>query len=198
VLAQYPDERVLGSLPEAREAVAALPAGTARRALERVLSHLSSTPPAELARAYVETFDFSRRCSPYLTYATRGDTRARGMALLRLRDLYRAGGLELRDDAAELPDHLTIVLEFAALAPDGFGTAVLRELRPGLELLRGALVDRGSPYADLLTAACAGLPRLGVKEANALRRVAREGPPSESVGLEPFPPSTAAAPEARA
>ena len=56
--------------------------------------HLEMGSEVELAQAYVETFDLRRRTSLYLTYYLHGDTRKRGMALLHLRRLYRAAGLE--------------------------------------------------------------------------------------------------------
>ncbi|HEY7208208.1 MAG TPA: nitrate reductase molybdenum cofactor assembly chaperone, partial [Gaiellaceae bacterium] len=140
----------------------------------------------ELAQAYVETFDLRRRTSLYLTYYLHGDTRKRGMALLRLKRLYAQAGLELARE--ELPDYLPLVLEFAALAPGDAGETLLREHRPELELLRANLHDAGSPYADVLEALCAGLPRLTPIERERIRRLGSEGPPSEQVGLQPFAP----------
>jgi nitrate reductase delta subunit len=108
------------------------------------------------------------------------------MALLRLKRLYAQAGLELARE--ELPDYLPLVLEFASLAPGDVGETLLREHRPELELLRANLHDTGSPYADLLEALCAGLPRLTPLERERVRRLASEGPPSEQVGLQPFAP----------
>jgi len=108
------------------------------------------------------------------------------MALLRLKRLYAAADLELAGD--ELPDYLPLMLEFAALAPTGAGDLVLREHRPGLELLRRGLREDESPYADLLDALVAGLPRLTVLERERIRSLAADGPPTERVGLEPFAP----------
>ncbi len=75
------------------------------------------------------------------------------MALLRLKKLYRAAGLPM--DSAELPDHLTVMLAFAALAPAGHGEALLAEHRPAIELLRLSLHDLDSPYAHVLDAIAA-------------------------------------------
>ena len=50
---------------------------------------------AELESAYVETFDTRRRRNLFLTYFAHGDTRKRGMALLRFRQTYLASGYEL-------------------------------------------------------------------------------------------------------
>jgi nitrate reductase delta subunit len=100
--------------------------------------------------------------------------------------------------SAELPDHLTVMLAFAALAPRGHGEALLTEHRPAIELLRLSLHDLGSPYAHVLDALAAGLPPLTVTERGEVTRLAREGPPDEAVGLEPYGPPEAMPTGARA
>ncbi len=193
-LLRYPDARLLEARGELAAAVAALPPSQVAAALARFVSWLEAGDPTALAQRYVETFDLGRRTSLYLTYALHGDTRKRGIALLRLRRLYAAAGLEQTD--GELPDYLPLVLEFAALAPEGLGETILREHRPALELLRQGLHDADSPYASLLDALCATLPRLTPVERERVRRLAEAGPPSEQVGLAPFAPPEVM-PEAR-
>jgi len=183
-LLRYPDERVAGAREELAGEVAALADGDAKRSLERFLAGWSADPAH-----YVETFDLRRRASLHLTYYAHGDTRERGMALLRLKKLYRTAGLPM--DSPELPDHLTVMLAFAALAPEGHGEALLAEHRPAIELLRLSLHDLGSPYADVLDAVASCLPPLSVGDRAAVARLAREGPPEEAVGLEPYGPPEA-------
>ena len=48
----------------------------------------SRRPLPELQADYVETFDTRRRCNLFLTYFAHGDTRKRGMALLRFKQTY--------------------------------------------------------------------------------------------------------------
>ncbi len=108
-LLRYPED----DLAQAPAEVAALPEGEVRAALERFLDGLPSGPV--LRSAYVETFDLRRRVTLHLTYYEHGDTRRRGVALLRLKRLYREAGLEFAAD--ELPDHLAVMLAFGALAP---------------------------------------------------------------------------------
>ena len=183
-LLRYPDGAMAAARPELAAEVAALPDGPVRAALERFLAAWTADPAH-----YVETFDLRRRASLHLTYYEHGDTRERGMALLRLKKLYRAAGLPLA--SAELPDHLTIMLAFAALAPPGRGEAILGEHRPAIELLRLSLHDIGSPYAHVLDAVAELLPSLTVTERSQVVRLAREGPPDEAVGLEPYGPPEA-------
>jgi nitrate reductase delta subunit len=179
----YPDEELIARLPDLRTAVAGLP-DPARSALGGVLDHLDTTPLGRLAVNYVESFDMRRRACLYLTYYGHGDTRQRGVALLGFKQAYRAAGLELTDE--ELPDHLCVLLEFSATQDAEVGTRLLLDHRAGLEVLRLALIDAGSPYAGALVAVCSTLPPLVGEEREAVARLAAEGPPDESVGLEPY------------
>jgi nitrate reductase delta subunit len=180
-LLRYPTPEVVA----ARADVAELEPSPVREALERFVAEWR--PP--YAEQYVETFDLRRRAALEMTYYAHGDTRERGMALLRLKKLYRAAGLPM--ESSELPDHLTVMLAFAALAEPGQGEALLAEHRPAIELLRLSLHDAGSPYAHVLDAIAALLPPLKVSERAEVARLAREGPPEEAVGLEPYgPPET--------
>jgi nitrate reductase delta subunit len=184
LLLQYPD-------PELRRALSAVDAsdlgelGRQRRAIEALLARYRSAGQAALERAYVETFDFSKRGGLYLTYHLYGDQRQRGVALLRLKQAYRAAGFEL--SSAELPDFLPLMLEFAALA-EAPGIELLAEHRVALELIRASLSDSGSPYLAALDLVAARLPSLSRQQLRRLKRLAAEGPPTEQVGLEPFAP----------
>jgi nitrate reductase molybdenum cofactor assembly chaperone NarJ/NarW len=196
LLLQYPSDELLAARPALGEAIEALPSSPARDALLRFFGRFGTAPAIELQQEYVETFDLQRRCGLYLTFHSEGDTRKRGVALLRIKRLYAAAGLPM--EGAELPDYLPVMLEFAALAPAGYGRRLLAEHRPGLELLRRALRERGSPYLDLVEVVCAGLPRPGAEELERLRRLAVDGPPVEQVGLQPFaPPEVMPSGEAR-
>lgn len=152
--------------------------------LGRFLAHVDATPVAELQADYVETFDTRRRHNLFLTYFVHGDTRKRGMALLRFKQAYQAAGMDLDD--GELPDHLCVVLEFAALGDREAGRQLLLDHRAGLELLRIALREAGSPWSDVLEAVCAPLPELRGEERDAVAKLAAEGPPEEEVGLTPY------------
>lgn len=185
---RYPDASVAAARDDVAAEVSALPDGPVRTALERFLEGWTGDQ-TELAARYVATFDLRRRASLYVTYYAHGDTRERGMALLRLKKLYRAAGLPM--DSTELPDHLTVMLAFAALAQPGIGASLLAQHRAEIELLRLSLHDFDSPYAHVLDAVAACLPTLSVTERADVARLAREGPPDEAVGLEPYGPPEA-------
>lgn len=181
LLIDYPDDAQ--PLDAIEQAVDGLPEA-AQVPLARFLEHRRSTPLGVLQADYVETFDTRRRCTLFLTYFLHGDTRKRGMALLRFKQTYLAAGLELHD--TELPDHLAVVLEFAATADLEEGRKLLLDHRAGLELLRLSLTDLGSPYADLVTAVCAGLPPVSGDDLELVAKLAAAGPPDEEVGMTPY------------
>ncbi|MFJ6551846.1 nitrate reductase molybdenum cofactor assembly chaperone [Streptomyces luteogriseus] len=182
LLLAYPDEQFEQRLALAGRVAATLPEPVARPLL-RFTAHAEKTAPADLAAAYVATFDHRKRCCLYLTYYAHGDTRKRGVGLLRLKQTYAAAGWRLGDD--ELPDHLAVVLEFAATDPDT-GARLLTEHRAGLELLRLALTGDASPWAHVLDSVSATLPALAGDDREAVMRLAAEGPPEEQVGLDPY------------
>jgi len=188
LLLGYPDEELMARVPMVRAAAARLPAAVSGP-LTDFLDHLEATPLPELAADFVATFDHQKRCCLYLSYFEHGDTRNRGMALLRFKTAYREAGMILSDD--ELPDHLGVLLEFGATADVAAARALLLEHRAGLELLRLALEDARSPWAQVLQAVSATLPPLAGDHREAVMRLAAQGPPAEEVGLAPFAPPEA-------
>lgn len=183
LLLEYPDDELLAQLPELREATRTLPPHL-HEPLQRLIDFLLSLSAQEVGAHYVSTFDHKRRCCPYLTYYAHGDTRNRGVALVKFKQAYRAAGMEIAAD--ELPDHLSVVLEFAATGDRAVGMQLLLEHRAGVEVLRLALTDAGSPYADALVAVSRTMPPLEGDDREAVARLAAEGPPAEEVGLDPY------------
>ena len=123
----YPDERLLGELPTIGSASQELP-GVLGDPIRAFVVHAESTPLGRLQADYVETFDSRRRCNLFLTYFSHGDTRKRGVALLRFKQTYLRSGYVVdasADHGGELPDHLCVVLEYAATVDRarGWGTA---------------------------------------------------------------------------
>lgn len=183
ILMQYPTEALFEGLP--------LLADTAQHASRKSREHLTTfiqwlgdSGSEEVVNHYVKTFDLRKRCALYLTYYRYGDTRNRGMALIEFKNAYRSAGFA--PDEYELPDYLPMVLDFASLCERG--QRLLHGHRSDLELLRRALADADSPYAELLAAVLATLPGLGRRELKQVMTAWASGPPSEDVGLEPFAP----------
>ncbi|WP_406010370.1 nitrate reductase molybdenum cofactor assembly chaperone [Streptomyces sp. NBC_00637] len=184
LLLQYPDDELTSVRAELTTGVESLPTTPGAEHLARFTGWFAAQEPDALERHYVEMFDLRRKSSLYLTYYLHGDTRRRGMALLTLNQRYRAAGWDI--DGGELPDHLPVVLEFAALAGPGGGEAPLRQHRRGLELIHHALTDSDSPYRHVLAALLTLLPPPTEADRAAVAQLAAEGPPNEEVGLDPY------------
>ncbi len=152
--------------------------------LRSTVVHLERASLDQLQEEYVDTFDTRRRHNLFLTYFAHGDTRKRGVALLRFKQTYLRSGFVLDD--SELPDHLCVVLEYAATVDHELGRRLMLDHRAGLELLRSSLQEVGSGWAGAVAAVTATLPPLEGDEWEAIRRLAAEGPPEEEVGLTPY------------
>lgn len=185
LLLDYPYEGLFEIDDELRAAASEIEGDRCREAILAFLDHRDALGPLAAQREYVETFDFAKRGTLYLSFHTYGDRRQRGMAMLHLKLIYRRAGLELSENL--LPDHLPVVLEFTGASPQR-GIEILCDFRPAIEVIRAALHDVGSAYARLLDALVALLPAATPDILETARRIAAEGPPSEEVGLEPFEP----------
>ena len=183
LLLGYPDESLVAQLEVIHRVSHRLPDAVGGP-LRSTVVHLESMPLGRLQEEYVDTFDTRRRHNLFLTYFAHGDTRKRGVALLRFKQTYLRSGFVL--DESELPDHLCVVLEYAATVDQELGRRLLLDHRAGLELLRMSLVDIGSGWAGAVNAVTSTLPPLQGDEHEAIRRLAAEGPPEEEVGLTPY------------
>lgn len=184
VLLGYPDQTFFEQLPLVARAVAELPRGSARSELLGFCEHASTTPELELSAHYVDVFDLRRRRALHMTYYTDGDTRRRGHALAEIKRVYSEAGWRVH--ARELPDHLAVMLEFAARGDADAGQELLALHRAGLDLLSEALREHGTPYAGVIEAVRSTLPSPRPADEERARRLASEGPPAEDVGMEPY------------
>ncbi|MCV7377469.1 nitrate reductase molybdenum cofactor assembly chaperone [Mycobacterium alsense] len=183
LLLAYPDGGFADRLDTVEELLGHLD-GPAAALLGRTVAALRSLEPMAAEMDYVETFDMRRRNTMYLTYWTAGDTRNRGREMLTFATAYRAAGVE--PPRSEAPDHLPVVLEFAATVDPEAGRRLLAEHRIPIDVLRGALADAGSPYEHTVAAVCATLPAATDQDVRRAERLAKAGPPTEAVGLQPF------------
>lgn len=180
ILLDYPDEFDQARFNEAALAVGTLPKAMAEP-FNRFLQAAENLGHRELAIHFTSIFDLKRKCSPYLTYYAAGDTRRRGMALVRFIEAYRAAGWEVND--GELPDYLPTVLEFSALSDSPIAQQLLASHREGIEVLRAALEGFESPYSHVLDAICYSLPQIDDATRERYLKLVAEGPPVETVGL---------------
>lgn len=186
LLLDYPDPALVARLPLLRRVVADCAAAGVRSAerLVPLLDWLAATELTAAQSTYVDTFDQRRRCCLHLTYYGHGDTRRRGMALLDIKQAYLACGVDLAE--TELPDHVCVLLEFTAAHAPGVGRVLLGDHRPGIELLRLSLTDRGSVYVGALEALTGTFPTLVGDDRDAVAALIAAGPPDEEVGMEAY------------
>lgn len=183
LLLAYPDDELPGRLDTVDELISHI-RGPVAALLAQTAAALRAREPMAAAMDYVATFDMRRRCTMYLTYWTAGDTRNRGREMVAFATAYREAGVQ--PPRAEAPDHLPVVLEFAATVDPEVGRRLLTEHRVPIDVLRGALTDAKSPYEPTVAAVCATLPVATDQDVRRAERLAKAGPPAEAVGLQPF------------
>jgi nitrate reductase molybdenum cofactor assembly chaperone NarJ/NarW len=183
LLLAYPDEQWAHRLDTA-ENLATHAHGRAAALLTEAVAALRVCDPMQAQVDYVDTFDLRKRTTMYLTYWTAGDTRNRGEHMLAFTRAYQAAGVA--PPGREAPDYLPVVLEFAATVDPQAGRRLLIEHRVPIDVLYEALVAAGSPYAHAVAAVCETLPAATDQEVQRAQRLTQAGPPTESVGLQPF------------
>ena len=194
ILLDYPSEERRARFGAVAASVALLP-DPLRHAFEAFLSAADAMSQQELEIHFTATFDLKRKCCPYLSYYAAGDTRRRGMALVRFVEAYRAAGWEVAAD--ELPDYLPMVLEFSAISDSPIAQELLAAHQDGIEVLRTALEAVPSSYAHVVEAVSLSLPKIDEETRQRYLNLVNEGPPTETVGmtflgnLKPFSPAGA-------
>jgi nitrate reductase molybdenum cofactor assembly chaperone NarJ/NarW len=139
----------LGELKAALHDAAALPAARLAE-LDALIDRLRRGRGFDAESAYVEVFDRGRGTALHLFEHVHGDSRERGPAMIDLIRTYEAAGLRFGE--GELPDHLSVVLEYASTQPPAQARAFLREFAHILQAIFSALLRRESPYASVLAA----------------------------------------------
>jgi len=181
----YPDDALVSARDQLASAAHGLPTGPARDAVRQFTNWFAAAPESALTVAYVRTFDMRRDTSLNLTYHSHGETRRRGLALLELKRRLRSCGMV--PEEGELPDHLPLLLEVAAVEPE-LGAQLLRLVRPGIEMLRRGL--DGSPYAHLVDGLLVTLGPADTTTSEVVDELVVLGPPVEDVGVGPCPVPT--------
>lgn len=183
LLLAYPDERHEQRLDTVESLLDHL-SGKAAELLGRTVAELRAKDLLTAATEYVDTFDLQRRSTLYLTYWTGGDTRNRGTQMVAFIGAYRRAGVTPPQD--EGPDHLPVLLEFAATVDPQRGRKMLVEHRVPIDVVWASLTEIRSPYAHTIAAVCETLPAVTDSEVQRAAQLAEAGPPAESVGLQPY------------
>ena len=152
-LLQYPDRELMDHLSEVAAALYEMPklSKKVQVGLEEFVSNLEAPDLMNSQENYVECFDRGRATSLHLFEHVHGDSRERGQAMVDLLQTYKEGGLQL--SANELPDHLSIILEFASTLPLDQAKQFVGEMAHILNAVYSTLVARNNRYAWLIAAA---------------------------------------------
>jgi nitrate reductase delta subunit len=155
-LLSYPDAELRSHLPELRTALRDERALTFGRLaeLDALMDRLSDRGQQrralDIEAEYVELFDRGRGTALHLFEHVHGDSRDRGPAMVDLCQTYEAAGLFLAP--GELPDHLTVVLQYASTQPPTQAKAFLGEIAHILQVIFSALLRREAAHACVLAA----------------------------------------------
>lgn len=148
VLLQFPDQELLGHISQLQDVAQAFYNTRARSVCNDFLAYLESTPVLRLQQTYTETFDLSPQTCLNLSYHKCGNSQERGLALVKLNQLYNSTGLEI--SGGHLPDYLPLMLEFAYQYPLDGKNQILKPYSDEIGILAARLEAQESPYAPLL------------------------------------------------
>jgi nitrate reductase delta subunit len=152
VLLSYPDDALAEAAGELLHAIAqdSLLDRERRSRLAALVDEIASRDLMDLQERYVFLFDRTRSLSLHLFEHIHGESRDRGQAMVDLRGMYEAAGLDVV--ANELPDYLPLFLEFLATRPIADARDLLRQTLHIITAIRERLVKRGSAYAAVFEA----------------------------------------------
>lgn len=127
--------------------------------LRRFREALAREGSERLQEAYTHVFDFSADTALYLGHHLFGEESRRGAFMAHLKKRFGETGVSM--PAAEVPDHLSLVLRLLArLGPGEERNELVRDcLVPTAARLQQALERKQSPYADVLEALSRALAR---------------------------------------
>lgn len=143
-LLSYPEPALWRIAPDLAERLAGLSTEAAAD-LGCFVQYLDSTPLAQAREHYTRAFDLSPLAVPYLSvYLFGAENPQRGQFMAGFSGAYAEAGLPC---GGELPDHLTVILAYATVAPEETWDEVQRLCLPSpLKLMRQALAEGKSPY----------------------------------------------------
>nr|WP_155606099.1 nitrate reductase molybdenum cofactor assembly chaperone [Paenibacillus timonensis] len=150
----YPDKEMFASIRESGDEV--LPS-TVMEPVTKYREQMLALSMEEIEELYVDTFDFEKSSTLYMTFFKYEDSKDRGQLLTSLKAVYEMFGMEMID--RELPDFLPLMLEFLSAAnwqghphsETGMFT-VLTILEDGTYQLMKSLEQKGNPYYELVKA----------------------------------------------
>ena len=152
LLLAYPTEEIAAAAPSFRAVLddeGLLPEWR-RGPLRQLAAQLAERNLYDVEERYVLLFDRTRSLSLHLFEHVHGESRDRGQAMVELKELYAANGLEM--PASELPDYLPLFLEFLSTRPLGEARGYLGDIVHIVSVLEERLRKRNSIYAEVFAA----------------------------------------------
>lgn len=104
-----------------------------------------------LQEEYVSLFDRQKQFSLYLFEHIHGDSRDRGMAMIDLKNLYKASNFDI-PLGGELPDYIPVFLEYLSLLSLNKSSVLLGEIVNIIAILRSRLKLINNVYYNLFFA----------------------------------------------
>ena len=95
--------------------------------LEIFINYIRKTDLLLLQEKYVSVFDRQKKFSLYLFEHIHGDSRERGMAMVDLKNLYKASNFDIAV-SEELPDYIPVFLEYLSLISRNKASVLLGEV----------------------------------------------------------------------
>ncbi len=105
---EYPAPGIAGQAEACNVALKSVN-GKAQGHFETFSKYCLTVPISRLEELYTDTFDLQALCCPYVGFHLFGEDRARGMFMVRLKQHYGAGNLQVN---GELPDHISVMLRY--------------------------------------------------------------------------------------
>mgnify|MGYP001193045069 FL=1 len=149
-LLQYPTEEWLRGIEDIKLELKEMDDSFTKMYLNSFLFYVESTPFDELCEKYVATFDYHGIVTLHLTYHVFKDSRKRGEALVKLRNVFNESQFETITE--ELPDYLPLILEFLSVANEDQMQQVLKLHYKSMEKLHDDLMREDSEYHFILKA----------------------------------------------
>lgn len=151
VFMHYPEKEWMDMLPEIKQEVETIEQLPAKMYIQSFIHYLESHSFEDLCKIYVNTFDFHGVTTLNLTYNVFKDSRDRGAALVKLRQIFSDSDVETETN--ELPDYVPMILEFLAVADEKYTIRLLQLHYNSFKQLDKDLVKNDSSYHFLIKAA---------------------------------------------
>ena len=129
-----------------------------KNTLAGLTEFISHTDLAGVQEEYVSTFDLSPACAPYVGHHLYGDTHKKGKHMITVKGIFRDHDYHPPED--ELPDHLSVLFDFAAhLSRKGADAErrdfIMTHVLTGAKKMNEVTVNKPDMHwKDLITAAC--------------------------------------------